>query len=272
MLRAVDSSPTPESFYVRESADTVVATALSSGPWSPDFQHGGPPAALLVGAMESADPGGAAFSTTRVTMELLRPIPIDRLGVAARVRRAGRRVHWLESTLTHQGREVARATCVRIQIGEQEQPPPRCEPWPSMPVPEASKPFVFPFFSQEVGYHTGIELRVAEGPWNEGPAAAWIRPRQPIVAGEPTSGMQSVVLAADAANGVCPVFDTPDWTFINPDMSVHVHRPPVGVWVGLRARSTADPSGSGMVDAEIHDEAGPYGRALLSLVVAPRAR
>jgi hypothetical protein len=268
----VASSSAPQSLYVRESADVVVATELTGGPWSPQLQHGGPPTALLTGAMEAADPDGDAFTTVRVTMELLRPVPIDRLTTAARIHRRGRRVHWLEATLSHQGQEVARATCVRIRLDPHAQPPGKCEPAPPMPSPEASEPFVFPFFPQEVGYHVAIESRIAEGPWAKGPAAAWIRARYPVVPGEPMSGMQRVVLAADAINGVCPAFDTDDWTFINPDMSVHVQRPPRGEWVGLRARSTADPGGTGMVDAEIHDGAGAYGRAVLSLVVAPRAR
>ena len=88
--------------------DRYRATELSRGPWDPGACHGGPPAALLGGALEAAvarfasdELGGeVAFFPARVTVELPRPVPVDELTVQTRVRRPGRRICIADGTLT----------------------------------------------------------------------------------------------------------------------------------------------------------------------------
>ena len=58
--------------------------------------------------------------------------------------------------------------------------------------------------------------------------------------------------------------------FINPDLTVHLARPPVGEWIGLVARSHYGPDGAGLADAQLHDELGRLGTATQSLLLAPR--
>jgi hypothetical protein len=106
-------SETPDAvFEVR--GDTFVPTALARGPWSPDAQHGGGPAALLARAAESTDPGPASF-VARLTIELLKPVPLTPLQVTARTTRRGKKVQLLECALLADGTEVARATALRIR-------------------------------------------------------------------------------------------------------------------------------------------------------------
>ena len=88
--------------------DRMVPTELARGPWSPDAQHGGPPAALLARALEQADPGDAHF-VSRLTIELLRPVPLVPLEVRTRTLRPGRKVQWVEGSLLAGDVEVARA-------------------------------------------------------------------------------------------------------------------------------------------------------------------
>src|SRR3981081_160852 len=47
-----------DAFFVRDRS-RLMATALTRGPWSNEHQHGGPPAALLAGAMERAGDAAA---------------------------------------------------------------------------------------------------------------------------------------------------------------------------------------------------------------------
>ena len=42
----------PAAFFVAEGDGTFASTPATAGPWGPDTQHGGPPAALLVRAFE----------------------------------------------------------------------------------------------------------------------------------------------------------------------------------------------------------------------------
>ena len=47
---------TPSAFWIPVSASVFQATIHTQGPWNPQFQHGGPPAALLVRQMEQCTP------------------------------------------------------------------------------------------------------------------------------------------------------------------------------------------------------------------------
>src|SRR6202012_4205991 len=65
----------PESIYERRG-DNVYATELTRGPWDPNAQHGGAPAALLMRELERVDDGGLALQFARVTYELVKPVPL----------------------------------------------------------------------------------------------------------------------------------------------------------------------------------------------------
>ena len=94
--------------------DRMVPTQVARGPWSPDAQHGGGPAGLLARALERADPGEAHF-VSRLTIELLRPVPLAPLEIRTRTVRPGRRVQWLEGSLVADDVEVVRAIALRLR-------------------------------------------------------------------------------------------------------------------------------------------------------------
>ena len=54
---------------------------------------------------------------------------------------------------------------------------------------------------------------------------------------------------------------------LNADLTIYLHREPVGPWVQLRATHRAGPAGLGLVDAELTDPRGPIGRALEAQVL-----
>jgi hypothetical protein len=74
--------------------DGFVATALTIGPWDPDLQDAGPPAALPARAVERAGgiPGG---QTVRLAYDGLGPVPVGPVGARGGLDppavRAGRR-------------------------------------------------------------------------------------------------------------------------------------------------------------------------------------
>ena len=100
--------PLPVALY-EPDGDALVATGLTRGPWNPDHQHAGPPAALLARAIERAS-GIAAGQTARLSFDILGPIPIGRMEIETRVLRAGRRVEQIEATLAADGKTAMRAT------------------------------------------------------------------------------------------------------------------------------------------------------------------
>src|SRR5690606_41295174 len=60
------------------------------GPWDPRHQHGGAVAALVARAVERQ--AGDEFCLTRLTVELMRPVPLEPLAIDLRGPRPRRRV------------------------------------------------------------------------------------------------------------------------------------------------------------------------------------
>ena len=257
----------PESFYERDGA-RFVSTELTRGPWDPETQHAGPPAALLgreVERLEDAD----EFQVARITFEILRAVPIAPLRVEARVIRPGRRVQLVEGTLSDDEGELMRAHAWRLRTGPVDLPAlPQAE---APPGPDAAEQGDFIPTGQAVGYHTAMEYRFLEGAFLEpGPAKVWMRMRQPLVGREQPSPLQRVLTAADSGNGVSATLDWRQFLFINVDLSVHLERLPVGEWVCLDAVTLPQPNGVGVADTELLDERGRIGRALQTLLVSER--
>lgn len=259
----------PDSAFYAPHGDDLVPDPLTRGPWRVDHQHGGPPAALLARAFEALAPADA-WHVARVTVEFLRPIAVDRpLRVSAERSREGKQVLGLHGVLTCDGRPVARAHALCVRLLPLELPADVVAP--EQPAdPESFPAFRFPFFPWPVGYHTAVETRLESGAIGDGPAVAWLRPLHPLVRGEPTSPLQRVLIVADAINGVGFALDLRRYTFVNADLTVYLHRMPEGEWVRLAATPSPQPTGVGLVEAQIGDRRGPIGRALEAQVLALR--
>jgi hypothetical protein len=259
-----------DAFYVRD-ADRFAPTAWTRGPWDPEAQHAGPPAALVARAIESLEPANA-FQVARFTLEILRPITLSALRIEARVVRPGRRVQFAEASLADERGEVARASAWRIRPAEESAPaageesPPFDPPLDCPPLPVFDPPW------EGESYFTAMDWRRARGGFFEpGPAAAWMRARIPLVEGEEPSPLTRVLVAADSGNGISAVTSLHDYLFINTEITVHLFRLPVGEWVCLDAVSRIDSSGVGVAESILWDEVGRLGRANQALLVAPRS-
>ena len=248
--------------------DVAHPTQFARGPWSPEAMHGGAPAALLARVVERHDPGSATF-VARLTVDLLRPVPLTALEIAVRTSRPGKKAQWVDAALLSDGVEVARASALRLRAAPDLGLPLPSAPGPELPPPSASPEFRIQLASgATVGFWAAMEVRQAAGSWTEpGPGAVWFRLRVPVVAGEVPSPLQRVAAAADFGNGVSAVLPRGEYLFINPDVSIHLHRHPAGEWVGLEAATAAEPVGVGLAVSRLHDERGPLGMSLQSLLV-----
>ncbi len=77
----------PDALFVLDGG-AAHPTDLARGPWNRDSLHGGPVAALIAGAVEDC-PAPAPMHVARLTVELLRPVPVAPLAVDAAVVRPG---------------------------------------------------------------------------------------------------------------------------------------------------------------------------------------
>ena len=254
-------------FSAREHA--FEPSELTRGPWDPDSQHAGPPAALLGRAVERCGEDQGKH-VARITFEILRPVPMTTLTVSARVARPGRSVELVEASLADAEGEVMRAAAWRLRTKAVElEPAPPDEP-PAHGPADGSPTGFFPT-GADVGYHTAMEYRFVTGAFLElGPAVVWMRMRHPLVEGEEPSPLQRVLVAADSGNGVSAALDYRRYLFINTDLTVYLHRAPATEWVCLDAVTRLDPAGVGMSDTLLWDERGRVGRGLQALLVRRR--
>lgn len=263
--------------------DRWVATALARGPWDPRHCHGGPVSALLARALEHVDADGSteepSWQLARLSIELTRPVPVGRpLAVETVVERPGRKVSLVAAVLFDGETEVARVRALRIRHEQIDLPADLVVPEDVPPgTPEQGRRQRVEWASDDApAFHRdACEQRVVEGGWNEpGPISVWIRLLVGVVPGEAPSGVQRVVAAADFGNGVSGALPYERYVYINPDLTVHLLRPPQGEWVGMRSASYygsgATSSGAGMAESALFDRAGRLGRGVQSLFVAPR--
>jgi len=248
--------------------DRVLPAPEGRAMWYEDALHGGPIAALFAREAERA-PAPVPMRVVRLCVDLLRPVGTVPHRLETSVVREGRRIQVVESVMFDDGTPVARAAALRIRDTQIEipdhpriDPPPPPEGFARYPAEPAGEPW----------YHVAaIEFRFAEGDFlAPGPATAWFRLTMPVVEGEEPTPFQRVAACSDFGNGISMILNPAEHLFINPDVTVYVHRDPVDEWVCLRARTDVEPTGVGLAQSEIFDRRGAVGRALQSLFVEPR--
>ncbi|MBB3037299.1 thioesterase family protein [Hoyosella altamirensis] len=266
-------------FYKRGPAadgwQSFIATQATVGVWSDSTQHGSPPAALLVKALEEFEPR-ANTRISRVVVEILGPLPVSECRLRTWIERPGRRIQLLGAELQAEGadggfRTVAKAYGWRLETSDTSHvadapgvvhdplvPPHEGEPWD-------------PAHTFGPGYISAIEWSSIRRPSRSGkPGQTWGRPRVLLVDDEPLTPLQRLFTIVDSANGIGAKLDIREWTYLNTDLTVHIHRLPEGEWIGLSAKTTAGPDGIGMCSAVIYDEKGPVGRSAQTLLISPR--
>lgn len=253
------------SVYTR-SGELFVPTEHARGPWDPNAQHGGAPAALVARAIERLVPD---MRLARLTLEFVGAVPQAPLAVHAEVVKPGRRFQVAEVRLSANGRDAvwARANLIRAEAMEV---PPSASAAPIGPAPDSVPRNLYTPDTDGFGL-TAMDLRFVRGDFGEpGPATTWARFDMSLVEGEEPTPVQRALAAADFGNGISSVAHWDEWLFINTELTVHLHREPEGEWVGVDAETILEPTGSGLAVSTLHDRRGPIGRAAQALFVAPR--
>ena len=251
------------------SGPRVETSASAAGPWDPGLQHGAAPAALAAWAAEQIVTD-VPMRIARLTLDLLRPVPVAPLEIRSAVLRQGRKIQLLSIALAAAGVEVVHASVLRVRQSEPPLPPDLCGIALDLPLPDDCRELRA---GERVrsAFLEGVSARLATGPERRpGPAAMWFRADQPIVAGQPTSPTMRAAIAADFCNGVSSALDAKDWSFINGDVTLSLARLPVGDWILVDAETWLGPDGGGTAMARLADTSGYFGRAAQSLIIERR--
>lgn len=257
-----------EPIYRVEGA-TAETSAFAGGPWDPGLQHGAAPASLICWAIERL-PTATPMRVARLTVDLMRPVPVAPLTIETEVLREGRKIQLVSVRLLASGTEVVRATALRVRRLEQALPVEA--PWPPL---ELERPEDCPDPTENNLSHTpflnGLSMKVAKGSFRiPGPAAIWFRANRPMVDGAPISPLMRAAIAADFCNGTSAVLDFRHWTFINGDLTLSLAREPVGEWILLDAETWTGPDSIGIAAARLADRDGYFGRAVQSVLFEKR--
>jgi hypothetical protein len=262
----------PEALYVRDG-DAFVGTEATLGSWYANAQAGGPLLALLGHLVEDI-PAPAPMTLTRLTVDIVRPVPAgERLYVEPTIVREGTRIQLLDFVIRTADHVTTRARALRsidqdiLALGGRPRSSTTDVPALRLPAPATfasveNMPRVAAFLL------LGAELLQSPGPIN-GQHALWIRLRVPVVAGEPVRATSRAVVGLDMVNliGVDDA-EIRDLQVINPDVSGHLLRQPVGEWVAMTGNSYYHhTTGHGMSTALLSDEDGVFGLTSTSQLV-----
>lgn len=249
-----------------EEHDGFRATELAAGPWSSDFLQGSATTALLARQIELRSRQLGA-TVRRLSFDLWRPARLDSFRLRTDVLRSGRKATVLQAVLLHSDIEIARCTALLATATESPQDTPQC--FEEIPPEQGVSP---PRFAQKWSrYFERVSVAMIEGALEKpGPAAAWLRLDVPLVRGESNTALIQAVQAADFASGVAQVVDMRKWTFINPEITIHFHRAPVGDWILVRARTHVGQDGAGVASARLADRHGFFAELLQAVIFERR--
>lgn len=261
----------PALFELRD--DLLIPGDLTRGGWDDVSQHGGPPAGLLARAVDEV-PTLVPMLVTRLTIDLIRPVPLTPLRVDTEVVREGKRVQLVEASMWAGGTQVARGIASRVRIGDVEVPESGTDRMPTPPEQLEALTWASHFGEDpdlERFHYDAVEIRsVADSFLTAGTGVTWFRLRYPLVAEEIPSPLVTVATLSDLANGNAQMLDPKHHVFINPDISLHLRRLPVGEWIGMKSRSFPHHTGIGMTDTDLYDRQGMIGKVIQSQYIERR--
>ena len=248
-----------EGFFHQEGA-AFTPTLRARGPWVEDSLHGRMISGLI-GHVLDVDYPDVDFNLTRLTIDLVRPTRYDSVTITTKPFRDGNRIRVIDASVSIRGDEIAQARAVFLRRGE----PPEGDIWttPTTPIP---LPQALPSPKQEgAGPEvTSWDSRIVSGR-NEGVVerrVLWQRPRVPLLAGTEMGPLARTGLIADGTNPQANS-GARGLVYINSDLSLYMHRPPVGEWICLEVTGHRADRGIAVGSATLHDLGGPFGQTVV---------
>lgn len=264
----LDAGELPDASFFVNDGDRFVATDYARGPWNPEACHAGPPTGLLARASEKLLPDK---QLVRITVELIRPVPMDGFRIRAAIEHGGRQVATTAGHLEDEKGQI-RVRAKGLHLAPVADPLDLPTASVDTPLLDQSQPGGFPIEATVhglTGFRSGVAMRYPPGQdRTPGPTTTWMR-TIPLLAGEEPSPFQSICPLSDSGNAIGRNAEPTEVGFVNPDLTIVLHRPPEGFWLGSHALSHWQPNGIGLADALLFDHRGPVGRALQTLLLRP---
>src|ERR1700733_6658165 len=243
---------------------------MTGGPWGQTM--GGQIVGGLLGwALDRH--GDDDLQPARLTVDLLRPVPIEPVSIETSIQREGRRIKLVDAALLQHGRVVARASALFLRRSAE----PEGQVWSA---PVAMPPM--PANSEQLEAEVPFGIWTASATSRPGSAGmpppeweqhsvqkfAWTRIFRPMVAGHPLTPFTRAAIAGDIISSLTH-WGTAGWRYINADYTVAISRLPEGEYIGLAAQSYYGNDGVGAGSATLFDSAAPSGTGTGSALAQP---
>lgn len=252
-----ESKKSEIAFFYIDDDGWILGNDAARGPWTKNGCHGGPVAGILSRAAEQAVPNK---QLVRITIDLCRPVPLD-----------GFKINYFN---TYDGRNISRgslelrnkkdslcAIATALFLPSEDIGSVRTTEIETLKFSEASA-FSFPKIIASHGLPTFADhVKLASrGEFKNGPNTIWMKaPR--LISNETPSAFQSICPLADCCNGFSRNEEVQSVSFINPDLSIQLHRAPISEWIGANFSSQWERTGIGLASALLFDDEGPIGSA-----------
>ncbi len=257
-------------FYLPDG-DGFVGTEMAQGAWDVNSQTGVAVLALFGHVLEDL-PTLTPMSLARITVDLVRPVPIHRhLAVASRVVREGKKLQVLDLAITVDDVEHVRARVLRLRDADVSHHPDvpasstQLDPAAGLQPPDEVDPLPI---DRGPGMIRALDLR----PVRAGGRAPyfWVRLRVPVVAGEPIRDTSRQTVGVDFTNCVGAEIQPGLVSTINPDVSGQFLRVPRGEWIAIIGETRFEHRlGRGISAATLSDREGVFAVATASQLVQP---
>lgn len=263
------SAAVPSCFFVTDG-NGYVPTPLARGPWGPSLSGnyiGG-----LLGRAVEKEVDDADLQPARLTVDLFRPVALQRLQVHSSVVRDGRRLRLVDAVMTQNDVIVARASALILRRSEHTADKVWTSPitMPAIP-PEPDVlahdiPVVLHSYGRDpVAGSPGLGITE----WrHHGQKFVWMRETKFLVDDEPLSPFTRAVMAADVTSSLTH-WGAEGLQFINADYTVTLSRLPDGVYIGLASMTHYSHAGVATGVATLFDDKGPIGSGMATALANP---
>lgn len=249
--------------FFRKENDRFIPTRAGVGPWNPNSLHGRVIIGLLGSEIERRH-GSPEYMPARLTVDMYKLPDLSPVEIVTRTIKDGYRIKVIDAEFISGGESAGRATCQLLRrtenaAGNVWKRDPWDAPPPSSIEPPADKPM------------RGMwDMRPISGRFGgTGPRKTWMAEVRELVEGEPLTPFVRVAVAADFASPFAHAGDQ-GLGYINTDVTVYLHREPVGEWIGFESLTHGATDGVAVGDCLLHDEDGPIGSASCAALAQKR--
>jgi len=283
-----------EAFFYKDHNDTSVyhPTSFARGPWSPKTLHGRVLSGLIAYEVETnclSEEEIDDFQATRMTIDLFRPPPMSALTLSSKIIRSGKRIKVIDvniaATLEDRGVvDIARGNIVLLKRSANPEgeiwtppaweisPPAEDRPFPETIENESGDGKYLPIWETVNVSEEGETIYDHKYPIYRGFGIrrAWVRETHSFMSDESTSQLVRVAQVSDFANGFTNS-GTEGLNYINADVTLYLHRMPVGSWIGTETAYQGGDNGVSVASMALYDKLGRIGTSTVCGLAQSRA-